>query len=129
MVGLGFMPGGGGAEGSRLSMATSVTADGSTVLGADLGWGAFVWDSVNGMRGLDAVLFDLGVTGGERFMSLATDISATGLTICGESGGIAAVAILGPEPAPHGMPMLGPTAIALLGALLGTSAYWRLRAS
>jgi len=78
MVGLGSLPGG------NFSSAFGVSADGATILGQSAGGGAFVWDSVNGMRPLDQLLISLGVdlTGWVDLVQ-ATGISADGKTIVG----------------------------------------------
>lgn len=79
------------------SVAQSVSADGSVVVGTD-NWPAtatgriglppskaFVWDEVNGMRALDVLLGSLGIdlTGWEIFEASA--VSADGLTVLGRA--------------------------------------------
>ena len=82
MVGLGDLAGGGFS-----SAANSVSSDGSVVVGQGLtvsGGEAFIWDSINGIQNLQAVLevqFGLDLTGWT--LSNATGVSADGLTIVG----------------------------------------------
>ncbi len=80
MIGLGFLPGVG------QSRATTMTPDGSIVLGQGSSFGGdlFIWDSANGMRSLVDVLtddFDLDLTGWN--LRTVVDISADGRSIVG----------------------------------------------
>lgn len=78
MVGLGDLPGGG-----FTSIATGVSADGSTIVGSGesaSGWEAFVWTSDSGMMGL-------GDLAGGSFRSSASGVSADGSIVVGTSTG------------------------------------------
>jgi probable HAF family extracellular repeat protein len=86
MQDLGLMPGYGSWATPPLSVATGVSADGSVVVGfasSPTSNEAFIWDEVNGMRQLDEVLAGLGLDLGDWTLTMATDISADGLTIVG----------------------------------------------
>lgn len=84
MVGLGDLPGSVFRSG-----ASDVSANGSVVVGqgfSTLGFEAFIWDKVNGMRSLQNVLtndFGLDLRGWR--LSRAAGISADGLTIVGSA--------------------------------------------
>jgi probable HAF family extracellular repeat protein len=82
MIGLGGLPGGDGS-----SYAHAVSADGSVIVGrggGSLGWQAFVWDEVRGMRVLQDVLEeDFGVELSGWVLSEARDVSADGTTVAG----------------------------------------------
>lgn len=84
MTGLGFL------EGSDISKAHDVSADGSVVVGeAEIEnvRVAFIWDADHGMRRLDAVLEALGVDLTGWSLSSATGVSADGSTIVGYGNG------------------------------------------
>lgn len=82
MVGLGDLAGG-----LFFSRATAVSADGSVVVGlsnVDTGSNAFIWDAINGMQNLQAMLVSqLGLDLTGWVLHEATGISADGLTIVG----------------------------------------------
>jgi len=78
MVGLGVLGLGLSEEGEALD----VSADGSVIVGSS-GGRAFVWDPMNGMRELQAVLTGLGLNINGWVLSRATGISDDGLTIVG----------------------------------------------
>ena len=84
MVGLGDLAGAGFS-----SIANAVSSDGSVVVGQGLtalGGEAFIWDAVNGIQNLQAVLegqFGLSLSLAGWTLSSATGISADGLTIVG----------------------------------------------
>ncbi|MEM6611415.1 MAG: PEP-CTERM sorting domain-containing protein [Cyanobacteria bacterium P01_C01_bin.72] len=76
MVDLGYLPGG-----DLNSSATSISADGSTVVGqssSENGREAFIWNKADGMVGL-------GDLSGGDFASSAASISADGSTVVGQS--------------------------------------------
>lgn len=78
-----------GGDAGFQSIALAVSADGSVVVGeggseGPLAYDAFIWDGVNGMRLIrDWLEADFGVDLSGWKLSLATDISADGLTIVG----------------------------------------------
>jgi probable HAF family extracellular repeat protein len=120
MVRLGFMPGG------STSYPTGVSADGAVIVGwgsgAPEGDGAFVWDSVHGMRLLQTVLTnDYGLNLDGWHLSEARAISADGRTIVGSgvnpSGLVESWLAVLPEPS---------TAL-LVGLGLAGIAAWRRR--
>ncbi|MBC8009687.1 MAG: hypothetical protein H7067_06290 [Burkholderiales bacterium] len=80
-VSLGDLPGG-----LRYSEARAVSADGGIVVGLAKGAGdddgAFVWDPINGMRSVRAILTDAGLADGWS-ISAATGVSADGTKIVG----------------------------------------------
>ena len=82
MVGLGDLAGG-----SFSSNANGVSADGSVVVGSGFtasGPEAFIWDAINGMQNLQAVLEDqLGLDLTGWTLNDASGVSADGTTIVG----------------------------------------------
>lgn len=82
MQGLGDLSGG-----IFQSNALAVSADGSSVVGwgiTDIGYEAFVWDSIHGMRNLKSVLInDFGLELTDWQIKYATGISADGTKIVG----------------------------------------------
>jgi probable HAF family extracellular repeat protein len=85
MVDLGTLPG--SFANPAISLATDVSADGSTVVGeasSPTSYEAFIWNETYGMQQLDQVLNLLGVDTSDWILTFATGISADGLTIVGE---------------------------------------------
>jgi hypothetical protein len=78
-----------GGDAGFQSVARAVSADGSVVVGEGgtkgvLSYGAFVWDSTNGIRLLrDLLQDDFGIDLSAWKLRAATDVSPNGLTIAG----------------------------------------------
>ncbi len=84
MVGLGDVPGG-----QFRSMARDVSADGNVIVGTGDSLETFIWDPVNGMRNLEAVLRDeigLDLTGWWH-LDFAMGVSDDGRVIAGSGSG------------------------------------------
>jgi len=108
-VGLGFLPGNSTGN-NDLSSALAVSADGSTVVGADT-IGAFIWDPTNGMRDLTQLLKGSGVDLSGWSLIAATGVSADGTAIVGSgtdpSGNNEAWLAILPIPEPGTLLLLG----------------------
>lgn len=81
MVSLGDLPGG-----AVESHATAITPDGRFIIGTSsvpFAQEAFIWDEVQGMKSVSRILTDLGVDVSDWNITIATGISADGLTLSG----------------------------------------------
>jgi probable HAF family extracellular repeat protein len=102
------------------SFAVAVSADGSVVVGSATileRRAAFIWDPINGMRDLRAVLMnDYGLDLAGWWLDEATGISADGKTIVGNANGRVWLAVL-PEPSAALLWGLGLAGLAAAGRL------------
>ena len=105
---LGFLAGG------NTSLASSVSGDGSLVVGSSNsseGFKAFIWDAENGMQDLNIYLAGKGIDLAGWTLRSAEDISLDGITVVGYgtlNGETRAFAVSGvPEPASFNLILLG----------------------